>query len=651
MSTNNISNNIPAIDLTEEDKKRIEEENAVLYDDNEFNQLLENRNKFMQLSEVQQQAVRRWADVELLREHYKHFHDFLYDCMRDVLRFECSEIQLDIGKFISNEEYDQIMIQAQRGEGKSTITAIYAVWQLIHNCSYRVLIISAGSDVATEIASYVIQIIMNWEILECLRPDRQHGDRASMKAFDVHWQLKGVEKSPSVACIGITSNLQGRRSDILIADDIESSKNGSTEVQRAQLKHLTRDFSSITQRGRIIYLGTPQTVDSIYNSLEQEGFEVRIWTGRYPTEEQESFYVSAMDHKESKLAPIILERVRKNPSLRTGYGADGLQGAAVDPVIVPEDRMTKKERAQGAAYFQLQYMLNTTLSEKNRYPLKTKDLIVHPFSKEKAQGEINWMPAKENKVTYTGLSYIPELYSAYTYSDELYDFEKRTMFIDTAGGGEDETVAMVVYTLHGYYFVADMLATTDGDHEKTYKEIAELACKHDINEIHIEKNYGGGAFRAVMTPHLMTVYKEAEKTNVPLIEEPVASSGMFKEKRIAGQLRAAFANHRVIIHPDVLEYDQQSIQKYPVNIRESYSLIHQIGKLVEERGALLHDDRLDALAGAIGVDVDQLEIDKRKRMEQKQTDDNLAFWKEWGIDIGGDSGDLGNVKDRFRSYR
>ena len=126
---------------------------------------------------------------------------------------------------------------------------------------------------------------------------------------------------------------------------------------------------------------------------------------------------------------------------------------------------------------------------------------------------------------------------------------------------------------------------------------------------------------------------------------------MHKEERIAGQLRGALARHRVIIHPDVIEYDSQTIQQYPAQQRDSYSLINQLGKMTLERGSLLHDDRLDAVAGAIGAYEELLELDSKTRMEQKRVDENIAFFKEWGGDIGGNDGQLGNIKDRFRRYR
>ncbi len=55
------------------------------------------------------------------------------------------------------------MIQAQRGQAKTTQTAIYAIFRLIHEPEARVLIISAGGKMSKEIASWCIQIIHGLE--------------------------------------------------------------------------------------------------------------------------------------------------------------------------------------------------------------------------------------------------------------------------------------------------------------------------------------------------------------------------------------------------------------------------------------------------------------------------------------------------------
>ena len=633
-------------------------EDTGLFTDDEFTQICNDRDKYSRLSEVEQETVRRWSEVEALREHYILFSDFLYDCMTELMGFQCTDLQIDIGDFLQFGDYLQeadrkavmqgdlqplqyAMIQAQRSQAKSTIVAIFAVWKLIHDCKHRVLILSAGSDVAMEIANWVIQIIMNWDILECMRPDRQHGDRASSKAFDVHWQLKGAEKSPSIACIGVTANMQGRRADLLIPDDIESSKNGTTEVQRAQLAHLSKDFTSICQKGRIIYLGTPQTVDSIYNDLPTRGYTVRVWTGRYPTVDEERHYGDT-------LAPFLLRKMANDSTLRIGGGLDGSRGRPTDDILLGEDSLAKKELDQGPAYFNLQHMLNTTLSDELRHPLKTKNLIMMNFGTEEAAGEITWMPSPTTKLDVMGFVSKPQFYGPFTTSTKMYKFEGKHMYVDTAGGGEngDETVAAVTYFLHGYIFLAEILKLQGGYSDENYKELSRLALRHNVNSIDVEKNFGFGAFAAAWRPILAEMYLQADKAMAPRIED-VWESGQ-KELRIIDTLEPIMARHKLIIHEDIISYDLSSTKKYPIDKQESYKFFHQMVKISREKGALIHDDSLDAVAGSVRKWVDRIAVNQRTRIDQKDTDENVDFFAQWGGDIGANqNGVLGLSTDRF----
>ena len=611
-----------------------------LYDDDEFTRIINDRKRYSMLTDVEKEAARRWSEIEALREHYALFEDFMYDCMTELMGFKCSELQIDIARYLQSD-VKHGMIQAQRSQAKSTIVAMFAVWQLIHDCKHRVLIISAGQDVATEIANWVIQIIMNWDILECMRPDRQHGDRASNKAFDVHWQLKGAEKSPSVACIGITSNMQGRRADLLIPDDIESSKNGNTELQRAALEHLSKDFTSICQKGRIIYLGTPQTTDSIYNKLPERGYSIRIWPGRYPTPSEEKFYGD-------RLAPYIKAKMVANPTLQRGGGLDGSRGQPTDPELLGEELLCSKELDQGQAYFNLQHMLNTEMSDELRHPLKTKNLIVMNFGLDKATGLIEWLPSPEKEIKVAGYSCRPQFYRPFSTSTELYPYEGKHMYVDTAGGGNngDETVAAVTYFLHGYVFLAEILALAGGYSEDNFIALSKLALKHGVNDIDVEKNFGFGAFASSWRPILLRTYKEAGKDNCPRIED-VWESGQ-KELRMIDTLEPIMARHRLIIHEDILSYDVDSTNKYPFDQRDSYKLFHQLTKVTRERGALIHDDRLDAVAGSARKWVERLAVDEKRRIEQKATDENIGFFAQWGGNIGSQhNGVLGLASDRF----
>lgn len=579
--------------------------------------LLEKRSE---LPEVQQAALKRWNDLDALRTHYSDFKDFLYDAMTELMGFDCTDVQLDIGDYLQDgPRYS--MIQAQRSQAKSTIVAMFAVWRLIHNPKERILIISAGSDVAMEIANWVIQIIMNWDILVCMRPDRQHGDRSSAKAFDIHWQLKGVEKSPSVACIGVTANMQGRRADLLVPDDIESSKNGMTEIQRQHLIHLSRDFTSICQHGRIVYLGTPQTNDSIYNTLPGRGYDIRIWPGRYPTVAEEAHYGS-------HLSPMIRERMLADPSLRNGFGLTGDSGAATDPVLLPEQVLVDKELDQGPAYFQLQHMLNTKLSDKARFPLNTRDLIVMHLNDDNAPSDIQWMPDKKSKIIFPGLE-SAEFYSPWSVGDDLYDYENCYVYVDTAGGGAngDETVATALKFLHGYLFVMEQLPLPGGYDPETFQALTEFVYKHGANEIGVEQNHGYGAFAKMWSPILLKHYKAKGHSGAPKIIDDWVNTQ--KEIRIADTLDPIMARHRLIFNYKVFENDWNSVQEYSHDKRMIYTLTNQMNKLTREKGALIHDDRLDSLASAVRRFVDRMAVDEKMRESQKATSANMKLMAKW----------------------
>jgi hypothetical protein len=572
-------------------------------------------------TDIKQESLARWDKLEKLQAAYPDFEPFLIDCMEDLMGFQCSDIQVDIGKYLQfGPQY--LMVQAQRSQAKSTIVAIYAVWCLIHDPKYRVLVISAGGDVALEIANWIIQIIMNWDILECMRPDRNHGDRASAKAFDIHYQLKGAEKSPSVACIGVTANMQGRRADLLIPDDIESSKNGMTEIQREQLAHLSKDFTSICQHGRICYMGTPQTVDSIYNALPGRGYSIRIWPGRYPTPAQ-------MEHYGDHLAPLLATRILENPAIQQGGGPLGDQGQPIDPLLLPETALTTKELDQGTPYFQLQHMLNTALMDADRYPLKAKNLIVMGLNLENAPGAIDWMPDPQKRVKIPSHPDGVHLHYPFQVSSELFAYESRLIYVDPAGGGKngDETVATACYFLHGYVFLMEQLALPGGYDDSIFEQLTQMAIRHRVNKIDVEANYGNGAFAQMWRPVLLKGFKDAGHPGAPQIED-IHETGQ-KELRIIDSLEPIIGRHRLIVNEQVWHDDIKQVQHYPVEKRTTYTLWNQMTKLSRDKNALIHDDRIDSLAGAVRPFVERIAIDEHARIAQKQTNEAVQHMTDW----------------------
>lgn len=566
------------------------------------------------MKESVEDGLARWERLRLLQGAYPHFVDFLRDGM-EFLGFSTSDIQEDIGIYIECGP-EALMVQAQRSQAKTTIAALYAVWSLIHAPKLRVLIISAGGRQANEISTLVVRVILNWDILECLCPDKQAGDRTSVEAFDVHHSLKGVDKSPSVACMGITANLQGARADLLIADDIESTKNGLTALQRQQLLHLTLDFVSICRDGRIIWLGTPQTSDSIYNTLPGRGVTVRIWPGRYPTAAQR-------DHYGDMLAPLLVRRMEADPSICIGGGALGDQGKPIDNLLMNEKSLQTKELDQGSAYFQLQHMLSTKLTDALRHPLKTARMLVMRLGKNRmVPVEVVPGVSVDNLRAYSVGGYKFMLNTPASTAGMMAKLTAVVMYIDPAPGGVngDESGYAIVGMLNGNIFVLDVGGVPGGYEMDKMEALADIAKEWDVNVVQIEKNMGYGAFLQIFLPILRAKHPTSE------IKEDYVTGQ--KETRICATLEPVLGRGSLVINEDIIEKDWATAQRYGAKVALTYSFFYQLSKLTRDKNSLSHDDRVDALEGAVRFFQEALALSQKEARKRAEALAYAQFTKD-----------------------
>jgi len=561
----------------------------------------------------------RFSHAMAVAEHFEHFEDFAMWGM-EFLGFPLTGMQEDIAAFMALGPRLR-MVMAQRGEAKSTLAALYAVWRLVQRPQDRVLVVSGGEAQASEVATLIIRLIMTADILEYLRPDRQAGDRSSVDAFDVHHALKGLDKSPSVACVGITANLQGKRADLLIADDVETTKNGLTVTQREHLLLLTKDFSSICTHGDIMYLGTPQTKDSIYNTLPGRGFDVRIWPGRFPTPEEVEKYGE-------RLAPFLSERIKADPSLQSGAGLDGTKGKPADPQRYTETDLCEKELDQGPEGFQLQYMLDTSLSDAARQQLKLSDLLVANFNHERLPEILVYQAAPKHLVEMPADFPIPltKLYHPVPVDCHFATpKEKPMMYIDPAGGGKDELGFAISVPLGPYIHVLDVGGLKGGLTDENGEKLVDLIRKFGVTLVKVESNMGHGLFeinlRAVLAKRRED-RPEDEFKNVGVIGE--YSTGQ-KERRIIDSLVSSVQRHRVILHTAVFESDALYGKQHTPDQRKSYSMFYQFANITTDRGSLTHDDRLEAMAGAVRHWKGVLVTDEHKAAEARASADAAEF--------------------------
>lgn len=562
-----------------------------------------------------QDALIRWESLSELQAAFPYTVQGLLEFADVVIHAlipgkpHLNRVQADILRFMfAGNKYR--MVEAQRGQAKTTIAAIYAVFRIIHAPHYRVMIVSQTAKRAEEIAGWVIKIFRGIDFLDFMLPDIYAGDKASIRGFEIHYSLRGFEKSPSVSCYSIEGGMQGARADLIIADDVESLQNSATAAGRVKLEESTKEFESINQTGDILYLGTPQSVNSVYNNLPGRGYELRIWPGRYPTEDQQKCYGEY-------LAPMLISDMEENPALRVGGGITRTQGQPTCPEMYDDNALIEKEISQGTAKFQLQFMLNTRLSDSERYPLKLNSLMFTNFGTDKvpempvhSTDSINLIreaPKLGNKVTDVVYRVAPRPY-------EWKPTQRRIAYIDPAGGGNngDETGVAIVFLLGTYVYVYKVFGVRGGyadeDMEHIVKEIKEADCR----EVYVEKNFGHGAFQAIIQPFFERMHP------CELIEDYATGQ---KEQRIIDTLEPLMTAHRLVFNTEILQADHDSIQKYALEKQSSYSLFHQIANITRDKGALRHDDRLDALYGAIRQITDQINYDEmakheRERLEQ-----------------------------------
>lgn len=375
-----------------------------------------------------------WRDLELLQEAFPYttqgLMDFAQVCIKELIPGgpDLNATQADILSYMLNGNKYR-MVQAQRGQSKTSMAGIFAAFTLIHAPHFRIVIFSQTSKRATEISGWVVKIFKQIDILNFMLPDRNAGDKDSTEAFDILHVFKGGDKSPSVSCYSITSGAQGARADLLIPDDIESLQNSRTVTGREWLEEQAKEFESINQYGDILYLGTPQSIESMYNNLPGRGYDIRIWPGRHPTKEEEEAYG---DH----LAPSIKEAIEKDESLRSGWGVDGNAGMPTCPEMFDDETLIEKEVSQGKAKFQLQFMLNTKLTDQSRFPLKPSNLIVTAFGTKDGPALPVWNTSPENRIQTVlrpGSKDTDKFYGPIPKPYEWLPFERKVMYIDPAG--------------------------------------------------------------------------------------------------------------------------------------------------------------------------------------------------------------------------
>ena len=525
-------------------------------------------------------------------EALRDFRNFTYLVWQHLGLPEPTPVQYDIANYLQNSPR-RCIIEAFRGVGKSYITAAYVVHQLLLDPQLKFMVVSASKARADDFSTFAQRIIVELPI--CQHLVARDGQRWSKIAFDV--APAKASGSPSVKSVGVTGQLTGSRADIIIADDVEVPNNSMTQMMREKLAETVKEFDAVLKPdGKIIYLGTPQNEMSLYNTLINRGYEMRVWPARYPTlERAEKAYGG-------RLAPLLYDTIQTN--------LEAVYGHPTDPKRFTDDDLLERELSYGRSGFALQFMLDTSLSDQDKYPLKISDLMIYSCDKDTA-------PEKLVYGIFKQLDHLPNVALS---GDRFYapedtigrsEYSGSVLAIDPSGRGSDETAYAVVKMLNGFLHVPAAGGIAGGYSDETLKTLVDIARIHKVNVVLIESNFGDGMFTELLKPHMQKSY--------PVTLEEVRHTKQ-KEARIIDTLEPVMNQHRLVIDPKVIQRDYETVQHLPPEKAARYMLIYQMTRITRQRGALAHDDRLDVLAMAVQYWVDQMAADADSAIKERKVE-------------------------------
>lgn len=497
-----------------------------------------------------------------------------------------------------------------RGVAKSTITGCYADWKLdLDPENYQLLQTSANQAEAMKFMKFTRSLIDVVPFLNYLKPNVNAGQRDNALQFDVAPAITRIQ--PSVKAVGIFGQLTGNRATEIVADDIETSENCDTQVKREHIESAVSEFRQILipNTGRLIFLGTPHSEMSIYNALYDKGHSIRIFPIKYPNEEQQLKYGD-------KLAPYITNKLIEDPTL---------QDKPTDPLRFNEEQIIKLE-SEGRSKFAMQQMLDTTLSDMDRYPLKCSDLIIMDLDREVAPEKVMYASSPNQIVKDLICRGIgnDKFYMPLTLENiKLLPYMYKVMAVDPSGRGKDELAYNVLGVLNSQIFLLKQGGMQGGYGEQNLVMLANLAKDYKINKMKIESNFGDGMFTALLSPILRQIYP------CPIEE---VSHHTQKEKRIIDTLEPVLNQHKLIVDKQVIIDDWESVQQYPLEKRHQYTLIYQLTRMTKDRGCLGQDDRVDCLSIGVSDCLEFMSMDVEGEIQRRKDEEFEAeIERIWGF--------------------
>ena len=537
--------------------------------------------------------------IDLLKEDFKLFLQALWS---QLALPSPTRAQYSIADYLQHGP-KRLQIQAFRGVGKSWITGAFVLWTLFKDNEKKIMIISASKERADNMSIFLQKLIIETPWLNHMRPNDDNS-RWSRVSFDISCP---PHQAPSVKSVGITGQLTGSRADLMILDDIEVPGNSMTELMREKLLQLCTEAESILtpkNDSRILFLGTPQTTFTIYRKLAERNYRPFVWPARYPRK---------TENYEGLLSPQLQEDIQNGAEVWT----------PTDPDRFEDLDLLEREAAMGRSNFMLQFMLDTSLSDAEKFPLKNADLIITSVNPTTAPDSVVWCSDPQNLIKDLPTVGLPGdyFYSPMQLVGEWTPYSETICSVDPSGRGTDETAAAFVSQKNGFLYLHKMCAYRDGYSDTTLLSILRHCKKYNVSKLLIETNFGDGIVAELFKKHL-------QQTKQAIDVEEVRAN-VRKEDRIIDALEPVMNQHRLIVDRKVIEEDFKSNPDSPPEERLLYMLFYQMSRMCREKGAVKHDDRLDALAQAVKYYVDAMSISANESIITRKRDDWNDMMQEW----------------------
>jgi hypothetical protein len=128
-----------------------------------------------------------------------------------------------------------------------------------------------------------------------------------------------------------------------------------------------------------------------------------------------------------------------------------------------------------------------------------------------------------------------------------------------------------------------------GYSEGVLTTLANKAKDYKVRTVVVEPNFGDGMFNELLKPVL-------QKAGYPVSILDAERSSAQKDRRIIDTLEPVLNQHKLVVNKALILKDYKSTENLPAEEVNRYRLFYQLTRITKDKGSLVNDDRIDALA-------------------------------------------------------